>query len=466
MINDNNIISVSELNKILKGVIEKSPYSSYVLVRGEISNLTYHKSGHIYFTLKDVDDLKGKTYSIPGVMYKFYVPSGLSFKMKAGDKVVVTGKISLYEVEGKVQLIATKITLDGIGEIYKKLEELKKELKGLGWFDLSIKKEIPYYVKKIGIVTAPTGEAINDIVSNAKRRNPYISLILYPAKVQGEKSVESIVKGIEVLNKTDCDAIIVGRGGGSIEDLWAFNDRKVAEAIFNSNKLIVSAVGHEGDHTISDLVADICVSTPTKAAEVLVRNIDEIFDRIELDRSNLLKRIQISLNNKKMQLSVYHSKVQKQSPENKMKLYKSRLYRMIDNVSNLILNKVKDSTNNYLDKKISLYNLINLKLKDAKNVCESQKTIISNLSDAKINRDKHKLELYVNKLYLSSPLKKISSGYAYPEDEKGKHILHAKDVKVGDKVSFTFEDGKLYTKVKDIKYIDYNLKGESNLDVK
>ena len=265
-----NIYSVSQVNQYIKSLISEDYFLSRIYVRGEVSNCKYHSSGHIYFTLKD------RGGSVPCVMFAGSRASGLKFRLSEGQQVIVLGNISVYERDGRYQLYAREIVMEGSGALYAQFEALKKELGELGYFDQDHKKKIPYYPKRIGIVTAKTGAAIQDMIHISSRRNPYIQLILYPAIVQGEQAAPSIVKGIEYLDALGVDVMIVGRGGGSIEDLWAFNEKEVAEAIFNCQTPVISAVGHETDWTIADLVADLRAPTPSAAAEIAVPEWDGI----------------------------------------------------------------------------------------------------------------------------------------------------------------------------------------------
>lgn len=264
-----NIYSVGQVNTYIQNMFAQDFMLHQISIKGEVSNCKYHSSGHIYFTLKD------QTGTIAAVMFSRY-RRGLAFQMKEGDKVVVTGSVEVYERDGKYQLYAREIELEGAGNLYLKFEALKRELEEMGMFDAAYKKPIPRYATRIGIVTAPTGAAIQDIRNIAARRNPYVQLILYPALVQGDGAAASIVRGIHALDVLGVDVIIVGRGGGSIEDLWAFNDERVARAIYDSDIPVISAVGHEPDVTISDFVADLRAATPSNAAELAVPNAEDI----------------------------------------------------------------------------------------------------------------------------------------------------------------------------------------------
>ena len=258
-----NVYSVKQVNAYIKNMFTQDFMLNRIYIKGEVSNCKYHTSGHIYFSLKD------ESGSISCIMFAGQ-RSGLAFKMQDGQQVIVLGSVTTYERDGKYQLYAKEIILDGAGLLYEKFEALKRELGEMGMFAPEYKQPIPKFAKKIGIVTAPTGAAIRDIMNISARRNPYVQLILYPALVQGDGATASIAKGIEMLDKHGVDVIIVGRGGGSIEDLWAFNEEPVARAIFNCRTPIISAVGHETDTTIADYVADMRAPTPSAAAELAV----------------------------------------------------------------------------------------------------------------------------------------------------------------------------------------------------
>ena len=268
------VYSVTQINAYIKDLLQRDYALQRLQIRGEVSNLKYHSSGHIYFTLKDFGG------QLACVMFAS-ARNGLAFRMKDGDKVVVSGSIGVYEASGRYQLYAREILPDGTGSLYLKFEQLKKDLAERGLFDESHKKQIPELSWKIGVVTASTGAAIQDIRQIAARRNPYVQLILCPARVQGEGAAASIAKGIRRLDSMGLDVIIVGRGGGSIEDLWAFNEEETAYAIYNCRTPIISAVGHEVDVTIADFVADMRAPTPSAAAELAVYPIDLIDRKLE-----------------------------------------------------------------------------------------------------------------------------------------------------------------------------------------
>ena len=269
-----NVYTVGQVNSYIKNMFVQDFLLQDLSVKGEVSNCKYHSSGHIYFTLKD-----GKG-TISCVMFAGN-RSGLLFKMAEGMQVIVRGCIDVYERDGKYQMYARQITRDGTGELYERFEQLKQKLSELGMFASEYKRPVPRFIRTLGVVTAPTGAAVRDIINIATRRNPYVQIILYPAIVQGDAAVESIVKGIHALEEAQVDVIIAGRGGGSIEDLWAFNEERVAQAIFDCSIPVISAVGHETDTTIADYVADLRAPTPSAAAELAVCDISLVFRQME-----------------------------------------------------------------------------------------------------------------------------------------------------------------------------------------
>ena len=370
-----------------------------ISVKGEISNCKYHTSGHIYFTIKDAAG------TISAIMFAGS-RRGLGFTMKEGDKVIVTGSVEVYEKTGSYQLYARQIELDGAGNLYLQFEKLKNELEEMGYFAKEYKIPIPKYARRIGIVTAPTGAAIQDIRNISKRRNPYVELILYPALVQGEGAAQSIVNGIHALEQIGVDIIIVGRGGGSIEDLWAFNEKIVADAIFNCRIPTISAVGHETDWTIADFVADMRAPTPSAAAELAVFDYRLVQDKLyEYNR-----RMQNSLYNKlelsRQKLNSYKLKLDYLSPEHRLNENRRRLME-------------------YEEK---------LKLR----------------IDMIIKGKKHMLELYAGRLEVCSPVKKLGQGYAYVEDYNGKSLRSVEGVETNQDITIYLLDGKIKTVVSEV----------------
>ena len=367
-----------------------------ILVRGEVSNCKYHSSGHIYFTLKDE---KG---TMACVMFAGN-RSGLSFRMQEGQQVIVGGSIDVYERDGKYQLYAKTILQDGAGLLHERFERLKKELAEQGMFAPEYKQPIPKYIKKLGVVTAPTGAAVRDIINVTTRRNPYVQIILYPAIVQGENAAESVAKGIRALEKQQVDVIIVGRGGGSLEDLWAFNEEKVAQAIFDCRIPIISAVGHETDTTIADFVSDLRAPTPSAAAELAVydyRQLETVLEEYNLRLGRQMNR-QVNLwRNKAENLKV---RLNYLSPGGKIRERRTHLMKLEE------------------------------KLQDG--------------MQRKLRLNRHKLEIYIERLKGLSPLDKLNQGFSYVSDENGKNIRKVSQVKPGDDIRIQVTDGRIYAKV-------------------
>ena len=414
-------ITVSQINRYIKGLIEEDTFLDRISVKGEISNLTYHRSGHIYFTLKDTNSQLG------GVMFKSRVATGLKFQMKDGDKVVVTGSIQVYEASGRYQIYADRIEADGVGDLYQKFLALKNELEEMGMFDQLYKKPIPHYDKKIGIVTAPTGAAVRDIIHISKRRNPYIKLVLFPALVQGEGAPASIVKGIKTLDSMDLDVLIVGRGGGSIEDLWAFNDREVADAIFSSQTPIISAVGHETDFTIADFVADLRASTPSAAAEMAVSLQSDLEERILNDKNRLEALMQMTILAIRNRTEIMEKRLEAKSPQNRLKEYREKM-------------KAESDRLFYVMKRVI----------DVKRAALPREEDLAYSIGMKIEKNRKRLIINSGKLDALSPMKKLRSGYGYPETMDGKHIMKAKDLSVGEQFKMTMEDGVIKARAEEI----------------
>lgn len=366
-----NVYSVSWINAYVKSMISQDFMLRSLYVKGEASNVKYHSSGHLYFTLKDN---KG---AMTCVMFAGN-RSGLKFRLEEGMQIIVHGSMDVYERDGRYQLYANEITLAGVGLLYEKFERLKTELEERGMFDAMYKKDIPAYIRRLGVVTAPTGAAVRDIISVTKRRNPGVEIILYPAIVQGEQAAPSIINGIRALEQLGVDTIIVGRGGGSIEDLWAFNEETVAQAIFDCGIPIISAVGHETDTTIADFVADMRAPTPSAAAELAVFEADMVVKQAEALKNRLDTLMQLRLNNYRAKCGAYEARIKALSPENRLREQRMRLIQTEERLDNLI-NRI-------------------------------------------LEQYKHRLALAAGKMDGLSPLKKLSSGFAYVQDVHGESI--------------------------------------------
>ena len=385
------ISSVSQVNMYIKNMFMRDYKLNDISVKGEISNCKYHSSGHIYFTIKD------KTSQLSCVMFAS-MRKNLEFKLEEGQSVIVDGNISVYERDGKYQLYARNITKEGFGKLYEEYEKLKKRLLEEGLFDKSKKRKIPAYAAKIGVVTARTGAVIQDICNVSNRRNPYVQIILYPAKVQGTGAAETIIKGIKYFEKTDVDTIIIGRGGGgSIEDLWAFNDEKLARVIAGCKKPIISAVGHETDTTIADYAADLRAPTPSAAAELAVYSYRETVIALREAGHSLRWQMENIFKIKKLKLAGYITVIQHESPKN----------------------------------------LIN----DRRMFVADMQEKIENLMRQKLVSSKHQLELYIQEMKGLSPLYKLQGGYAYVSDESGRNIKSVDELKKGEQINLAFKDG-------------------------
>ena len=394
-----SIYTVSQANDYIANMFAQDYMLKRIQVSGEVSNCKYHPSGHIYFTLKD----SGGTLS--AVMFRSNA-AGLSFVIQNGDKLVVSGSIEVYKAGGSYSLHVAKVEKQGQGDLYEKYLKLKKELEEMGFFADEYKQPLPRYAQRIGIVTAKTGAAIKDIINISKRRNPYVQLILYPAIVQGERAVPSIIKGIKMLDSMNLDVIIVGRGGGSIEDLWAFNDENVARAIFAARTPIISAVGHETDFTIADFVADLRAPTPSAAAELATTDIS----KLENDLNNYIFRLRNGIYQKrdslKSELKELSLRMELKSPSRRTNEINARLKELKLNMRYIIKNKYAES--------------------------------------------RHSFELLVQRLDALSPIRHISNGYAYISDIKGSKIGSIKDINVGDSINIRLSDGAAIADIKEI----------------
>ena len=401
-----NVYTVKQVNSYIKNMFTQDFMLNRIYVKGEVSNCKYHTSGHIYFSLKD------ESGTIACVMFAGQ-RGGLSFHMRDGQQVVVFGAVSIYERAGAYQLYAKEIRLDGEGVLYEKFQMLKKELEEMGMFAPEYKQEIPAYAKTIGVVTASTGAAIRDIMNITARRNPYVQLILYPALVQGDGAAASIVCGIHALDVLGVDVIIVGRGGGSIEDLWAFNDECVARAIFDCQVPVISAVGHETDVTIADYVADLRAPTPSAAAELAVwdyRQLQGYLDecRLRMNRSmtGTIRINRLRLKELDVRLSYLH-------PRHKLQDQQQRLIELEEELRTLMRDRVKEA--------------------------------------------RHRLAIQIEKLNGLSPVRKLNQGFAYVEEADGGVVKSIRQVEMGDELTVYVTDGLIRTSVKAVQKKTYKI---------
>lgn len=387
------IYSVSQINTYIKNMFANDYLLRNVQIKGEVSNVKYHSSGHIYFTLKEEGS------ALNGVMFRSARMEGLDFTLENGQSIIITGNIAIYERDGRYQVYARKIVMDGRGNLYEAYEKLKQKLYEEGLFEFEHKKEIPQFPKKVGIVTARTGAAIQDILNIARRRNPYVQLYLYPAQVQGEGAAITIVKGIETLDQMGMDTIIIGRGGGSIEDLWAFNEEIVARAIYHAKTPIISGTGHEIDNTIADYAADLRAPTPSAACELAIPDVMSSIYQVRQYESRMRHCIGLKFQQMNQKLNMLSAKLNSASP--KVRFENQRIY--LDSLQDKLIQEMTQ----------------------------------------KIGNCRHQYELLLTRLNGLSPTAKLVGGYGYIEHENGYAIKSVKDVKEQDVFSVTVWDGTI-----------------------
>lgn len=409
MIEIRNIYTVGQLNSYIRNMFTQDYLLQGLFVRGEVSNCKYHSSGHIYFTLKDS---KG---TIGCVMFAGS-RAGLSFRMSEGQQVVAGGYVDVYERDGKYQFYAKEIVLDGSGLLYEKFERLKRELEEQGMFSREYKQPVPRFIRTLGVVTADTGAAVRDIIQVAGRRNPYVQIILYPAIVQGAGAVPSIVEGIHALEALGVDVMIVGRGGGSMEDLWAFNEREVAQAVFDCAVPVISAVGHETDTTIIDFVADLRAPTPSAAAELAVTDIREILAQFSAYGDALDRRMRNIIEEKRSQAGHWKLRLKIASPEYRVSQKKMEMISAEDRLQERM---------RYL-----------------------------------LERRRHALALYAGRMKGLSPLERLCGGYSYVEDEDGGNVRSVEQVHRGQALRIVVSDGVIGAEVTELKAGKQGMDGE------
>ncbi len=399
-----NVYTVKQVNSYIKNMFTQDFMLNRIYVKGEVSNCKYHTSGHIYFSLKD------ESGTIACVMFAGS-RAGLSFRLQEGQQVIVLGSVSVYERDGKYQLYAKEIVQDGVGALYERFEALKKELAEMGMFAPEYKQPIPRYARTVGIVTAPTGAAVRDVINIAGRRNPYVQLILYPAQVQGEGAAKSVAEGIRALEKKQVDVIIVGRGGGSIEDLWAFNEETVARAVFDCNVPIISAVGHETDTTITDFVADLRAPTPSAAAELAVYDIREVKGRLQAYREAFQRTIRLETEKRRKLLE--HAALRLKLAHPRQRLNESRQY------------------------------------------AADLETKMRTRMEERLTEEKHRLALCVEKMKGLSPLLKLSQGYSYVQTAEGENVKSITQAENGECLDIYVCDGRVKAQVISAEPVSY-----------
>ncbi|RGS82898.1 exodeoxyribonuclease VII large subunit [Coprococcus sp. AF21-14LB] len=400
-----HVYTVKQVNAYIKNMFTQDFMLNRIAVKGEVSNCKYHSSGHIYFSLKDASGV------IACVMFAGN-RGGLAFRMTEGQQVIVMGSVSTYERDGRYQLYAREIRLDGEGVLYERFQALRQELDEMGMFAAEYKQPIPKYVRKVGIVTAPTGAAVRDIMNIASRRNPYVQLILYPALVQGEGAAKSIVRGIQALDAYGVDVIIAGRGGGSIEDLWAFNEECVARAIFDCHTPVISAVGHETDITIADFVADLRAPTPSAAAELAVYEYGQTKTAMEEIRFTMRKCLMEQIQKARHESERYLLKLHLSHPGNQLRTKKQQLTETEDRIRYLMEHKITEERNRIL-------------------LCTEQMRRLS-------------------------PLERLSGGYAFVSKSDGKPVRKISDVQEKDRMQIYLKDGMIEAEVISVKEEGYD----------
>lgn len=415
-------LSVTAITRYLKAKFENDNNLRLVFLKGEISNIKYHTTGHIYFSIKDENS------KINAIMFSRNAEK-LLFKPTDGSKVLVTGRISVYEATGGYQIYVDEMLEDGIGNLYIAFEKLKQDLSKEGLFDQKYKKQIPKIPDRIGVVTASTGAAIKDILSTIKRRYPICEVILFPSLVQGDGAKDDIVKNIKLANNYDLDVLIVGRGGGSIEDLWPFNEECVARAIFDCKIPVISAVGHEIDFTIADYVADMRAPTPTGAAEIAVPNITDLINNINNLKIRLNEAINSKINYQKLYLDGIKSSYAIKNPLIMYENKKQKLDILLDNLNKLLIKKYENSKHKFeLLKNNYILNNPNMLYKE------------------KVN----KLSNLIEKLELINPLGVLKRGYSLTM-QNNKIISSINNVKLNSNIQIKLHDGELEASVIDIK---------------
>lgn len=414
------VYSVGQINQYISQVLRQDFILGSVSIRGEVSNVTYHTSGHVYFSLKD------EAGRIACVLFAS-ARSGLKFRLREGQQVIASGHVDIFARDGKYQLYVKSVRQEGAGALYERYLALKEELEEMGMFAPEYKKPIPAFAHSLGIVTAPTGAAVHDIIQISTRRNPGIRIILYPAKVQGEGAAKSVAAGIAALDALGLDVLIVGRGGGSIEELWAFNEEIVARALFECNTPVISAVGHETDTTIADFAADLRAPTPSAAAELAVCDVRALLSQLMLSRSRMERRMR------------------RQIEEERNRVAQLQLARLLERM---------------LEEKRSRLERYRLQLRYAspRQRLLEQRQYLSRLEDAlrhamgeRLRERRHRMELAGEKLKRLSPREKLSGGYGYVVGPDGRRMVSVGQAAPGDTLQIYLADGRLEATVSEIK---------------
>lgn len=417
-----SVYTVSQVNSYIGRLFRTDLMLERLYLKGEISNCKYHSSGHIYFSLKDEQS------QIRCVMFASSRKS-LNFKLEDGQRIIVFGSVGVYERDGSYQMYVTAVRPDGVGELYERFEALKQRLLEMGMFAQEYKQPIPHGIGTLGVVTAPTGAAVRDIINIAKRRNPGIQIILYPALVQGEGAAESIARGIRMLDRFGADTIIVGRGGGSIEDLWAFNEEIVARAIFDCGTPIISAVGHETDTTIADYAADLRAPTPSAAAELAVDDMVQVKLNLDQAKNRLDSLIKHKIDYARQILGQYRLRLQLNGPGGKLR----------DAVQFLSLTQEK------------LRSAMDGRIRDAALRLDMDTRLMQRAMADKLQDCRHRYVYLEGRLKVQNPQARLDAGFAYLEGEDGRAVRSVSQLRSDEELLITLRDGRVRSTVTQIE---------------
>ena len=419
---ERKVFSVIEITRYIKSKLEGDFVLRNVRISGEVSDCKEDKKGHIYFTIKD------DAAVMSCAMWSSKRSAGLDFELEKGQHIVVTGNIGVYERWGDYRLYADKIEKEGVGRLFEELEKLKLKLRAEGLFDESHKKPIPRYPKKIGIITSRTGAVIEDIKRTAREANPYVQLILYPAIVQGADAAATLIRGIKRFEEEGVDTIIIGRGGGSTEDLWCFNDEKLARTVYSCRIPVISAVGHQTDRTLVDEVSDLSVATPTAAAMNAVPNLALAFNELDSFKDSITNKFQLRIDRMKSSIDKFEYAIRRQSPQMKLK----EVRRQIENYS------------------LSYNRLLSAKLDNYDRVITGSKQQLDRLMRAAYETFNKRFISITAEIEGKSPMKRLMGGYSYVENEAGENIRSVKGLKQGERLNLVLADGSVKAKVEEI----------------
>ena len=419
---ERKVFSVIEITRYIKSKLEGDFVLRNVRISGEVSDCKEDKKGHIYFTIKD------DAAVMSCAMWSSKRSAGLDFELEKGQHIVVTGNIGVYERWGDYRLYADKIEKEGVGRLFEELEKLKLKLRDEGLFDESHKKPIPRYPKKIGIITSRTGAVIEDIKRTAREANPYVQLILYPAIVQGADAAATLIRGIKRFEEEGVDTIIIGRGGGSTEDLWCFNDEKLARTVYSCRIPVISAVGHQTDRTLVDEVSDLSVATPTAAAMNAVPNLALAFNELDSFKDSITNKFKLRIDRMKSSIDKFEYAIRRQSPQMKLK----EVRRQIENYS------------------LSYNRLLSAKLDNYDRVITGSKQQLDRLMRAAYETFNKRFISITAEIEGKSPMKRLMGGYSYVENEAGENIRSVKGLKQGERLNLVLADGSVKAKVEEI----------------